>query len=85
VPCYLTCDIDSLDSSFAPGTGTVEPCGLTTIQALEIMRGCAGRNLVGCYLVEVSPPLEPSGETALNGANLLYEMLCVLRRVPQTR
>lgn len=83
VPCYLTYDIDSLDPAFAPGTGTVEPGGLTTIQALEIIRGCAGLNLVGCDLVEVSPPYDPSGNTALIGANLLYEMLCVLPGVPQ--
>lgn len=77
-PCYLSFDIDSLDPAFAPGTGTVEPGGLTTWQALEIVRGCAGLNLVGCDLVEVSPPYDPSGNTALIGANLLYEMLCVL-------
>ncbi|MGB3278712.1 MAG: agmatinase [Pseudorhodobacter sp.] len=84
-PTYLTFDIDSLDPGFAPGTGTVEPGGLTTIQALEIVRGCAGLNLVGADLVEVSPPYDPSGNTALIGANLLYEMLCVLPGVAQTR
>ena len=77
-PCYLTYDIDSLDPAFAPGTGTVEPGGLSTWQALEIVRGAAGLNLVGCDLVEVSPPYDPSGNTALIAANLLYEMLCVL-------
>ena len=77
-PCYLSFDIDSLDPAFAPGTGTVEPGGLTTWQALEIVRGCAGLTLVGGDLVEVSPPYDPSGNTALIGANLLYEMLCVL-------
>jgi len=82
-PVYLSFDIDSLDPAFAPGTGTVEPGGLTTWQALEIVRGCAGLNLVGCDLVEVSPPYDPSGNTALIGANLLYEMLCALPKVPQ--
>jgi guanidinobutyrase len=77
-PVYLTYDIDSLDPAFAPGTGTVEIGGLTTIQALEIIRGCAGLNIVGADLVEVSPPYDTSGNTALIGANLLYEMLCVL-------
>jgi guanidinobutyrase len=77
-PCYLTYDIDSLDPAFAPGTGTVEIGGLTTWQALEIVRGCKGLNLVGGDLVEVSPPYDTSGNTALIGANLLYEMLCVL-------
>jgi guanidinobutyrase len=77
-PCYLTYDIDSLDPAFAPGTGTVEIAGLTTWQALEIIRGARGLNLVGGDLVEVSPPFDPSGNTALIGANLLFEMLCVL-------
>jgi guanidinobutyrase len=77
-PVYLSYDIDSLDPAYAPGTGTVEIGGLTTIQALEIVRGCAGLNLVGGDLVEVSPPYDPSGNTALIGANLPYEMLCVL-------
>ena len=82
-PVYLTYDIDSLDPAFAPGTGTVEPGGLSVWQGLEIVRGAAGLNLVGGDLVEVSPPYDPSGNTALIGANLLYEMLCVLPGVPQ--
>ena len=82
-PTYLTYDIDSLDPAFAPGTGTVEVGGLTIWQALEIVRGCAGLNLVGGDLVEVSPPYDTTGNTALIGANLLYEMLCVLPGVPQ--
>ena len=77
-PVYITYDIDSLDPAFAPGTGTVEIGGLTTIQALEIIRGCAGLNVVGGDLVEVSPPYDMGGSTALIGANLLFEMLCVL-------
>ena len=84
-PTYLTYDIDSLDPAFAPGTGTVEVGGLTIWQALEIVRGCAGLNLVGCDLVEVSPPYDTNGNTALIGANLLYEMLCVLPGVAQRR
>lgn len=77
-PVYVTYDIDSLDPAFAPGTGTVEIGGLTTIQALEIVRGCKGLNIVGGDLVEVSPPYDPAGNTALIGANLLFEMLCAL-------
>ncbi|SHJ51311.1 guanidinobutyrase [Palleronia salina] len=77
-PVYLSFDIDSLDPAFAPGTGTVELGGLSTWQALEIVRGMAGLNLVGADLVEVSPPYDPTGNTALIGANLLYEMLCVV-------
>ena len=83
-PCYFTYDIDSLDPAFAPGTGTVEMGGLTTWQALEIVRGARGLNLVGGDLVEVSPPYDPSGNTALIGANILYEMLCVLPGVKYT-
>ncbi|MBR9862147.1 MAG: agmatinase [Rhodobacteraceae bacterium] len=77
-PVYLTFDIDSLDPSVAPGTGTPEFGGLTASQGFEIVRGCAGLNIVGCDLVEVSPPYDPSGNTAVMAANLLYEMLCVL-------
>jgi guanidinobutyrase len=77
-PVYLTFDIDSLDPGFAPGTGTPEIGGLTPIQALEIIRGCRGLDLVGADLVEVSPPYDPQGNTALLAANLLYEILCVL-------
>ncbi|MDH4248469.1 MAG: agmatinase [Deltaproteobacteria bacterium] len=77
-PVYLTFDIDGLDPSCAPGTGTPEPGGLTTHQGLEIIRGCRGLRLVGADLVEVSPPYDTSGNTALLGANLLFEMLCVL-------
>ncbi len=77
-PLYLSFDIDGIDPSFAGGTGTPEIGGLTVPQALEIMRGCRGLNVVGGDLVEVAPPYDPSGNTALLGANLLYEMLCVL-------
>jgi len=77
-PVYITFDIDGLDPSFAGGTGTPEIGGLTVPQGLEIIRGCGGLNVVGGDLVEVSPPYDPSGNTALLGANLLYEMLCVL-------
>ncbi|NQD92270.1 agmatinase [Pseudomonas sp. CrR25] len=77
-PVYLSFDIDGLDPSFAPGTGTPEIAGLTTVQALEIIRGCRGLDLIGADLVEVSPPYDPSGNTALLGASLLFEMLCVL-------
>jgi guanidinobutyrase len=77
-PVYLTIDIDGLDPSFAPGTGTPEIAGLSSAQALEIIRGCRGLDIRGCDLVEVSPPYDPSGNTALLGANLLFEMLCIL-------
>ena len=77
-PVYLTFDIDALDPAFAPGTGTPEIGGLTSIQGIEIIRGCRGLNLIGGDLVEVSPPYDTTGNTAITAANLLYEMLCVL-------
>lgn len=81
-PCYLSFDIDGIDPAYAGGTGTPEIGGLTVPQALEVVRGCRGLNIVGADLVEVSPPYDPSGNTALLGANLLFEMLCVLPGVP---
>ena len=81
-PVYISFDIDGLDPSFAGGTGTPEIGGLSVPQGLEIIRGCRGLNVVGGDLVEVAPPYDPSGNTALLGANLLYEMLCVLPGVP---
>jgi guanidinobutyrase len=77
-PCYITYDIDSLDPSFAPGTGTPEIGGLTTPQAMELIRNLKGLNVVGCDLVEVSPPYDTSGNTALVGANIMFEMLSIL-------
>jgi len=80
-PTYISFDIDGLDPAYAPGTGTPEIGGLTTAQALEIIRGCRGLSVVGADLVEVAPAYDLSGNTALVGANLLFEMLCVLPRV----
>jgi agmatinase len=77
-PVYISFDIDALDPSFAPGTGTPEIGGLTSIQALELIQGCKGLNVIGGDLVEVSPPYDLSGNTALTAANLLFEMLCVM-------
>lgn len=78
LPTYVTYDIDSLDPAFAPGTGTPEIAGLTTPQALQLIRALRGVNIIGGDLVEVSPPYDTSGNTALTGANILFEMLCVL-------
>lgn len=80
-PVYISFDIDGIDPAYAPGTGTVEIAGLTVPQALEIIRGCRGLNIVGCDLVEVSPPFDLSRSTSVLAANLLYEMLCVLPAV----
>ncbi len=77
-PVYLSFDVDGIDPAFAPGTGTPEIGGLTTVQALEIVRGCRGLDIRGCELVEVAPAYDLSGATSLLAANLVYEMLCVL-------
>jgi guanidinobutyrase len=77
-PVYLSFDIDGLDPSVAPGTGTPEPAGLSTPQGLEIIRGLWGLNVIGADLVEVSPPYDTTGNTSLLAANLIFEMLCSL-------
>lgn len=77
-PTYLTFDIDALDPSFAPGTGTPEIGGISSREAQTMIRLMEGANLVGADLVEVSPPLDPSGLTALTGATLMFELLCVM-------
>ncbi|MRW91794.1 agmatinase [Duganella sp. FT80W] len=77
-PVYLTFDVDGIDPAFAPGTGTPEIGGLSVSQGLEIVRGMRGLNIVGCDVVEVAPPYDNAGVTALLGANLAFEMLCVL-------
>ena len=84
-PVYVSFDIDALDPSCAPGTGTPEIGGLMLSQALEIIRGCRGLNIVGADLVEVSPAYDPSGNTALIAANLLFELLCILPKVEYRR
>ncbi|MDP5069902.1 MAG: agmatinase, partial [Congregibacter sp.] len=76
-PCYLTFDIDCLDPSFAPGTGTPVVGGLSTQQALRILRGLGGLNIVGMDLVEVAPSYDVSEVTALAGATLALNMLCI--------
>ena len=77
-PVYVSFDVDALDPSVAPGTGTWEPGGLTSVQALEIVRGLRGLDVVGCDLVEVCPAYDHAGMTGLVGARLLFELLCIL-------
>ena len=79
-PTYLSLDIDGLDPVYAPGTGTPEVGGMSTRETLGLLRGLDGLNLVGGDVVEVSPPYDPSGNTALLGATLMYEILCLLVR-----
>lgn len=75
---YLSFDIDVLDPSFAPGTGTPEIGGMTTREAQAILRLAQGLNLIGADLVEVSPPFDPSGLTAITASTLLFELLCIV-------
>ena len=77
-PCYLTWDIDALDPAFAPGTGTPVWGGLTSAQAAAMLRGLAGINIVGGDIVEVSPPFDTTGATAIAGAHVATEILCLL-------
>ena len=78
VPVYITFDIDVLDPACAPGTGTPVAGGLMTWQALELVRGLAGLNLVGLDLVEVSPPFDHAEITALAAATIGHDWLCLL-------
>lgn len=77
-PTYISFDVDGLDPVYAPGTGTPEVGGLTTLEAQMLIRGLSELNLVGGDVVEVAPPFDPSGNTALTGATIMFEILCVL-------
>lgn len=77
-PTYISFDVDGLDPVYAPGTGTPEIGGITTIEAQALLRGLNGLNLVGGDVVEVAPPFDPTGNTALVAATLMFEILCLL-------
>ncbi len=77
-PTYLTFDIDALDPAFAPGTGTPVWGGLASWQAAAILRDLAGIDIVGGDVVEVSPPYDTTGATAIAGAHVAYEIICLL-------
>ena len=77
-PTYISFDVDALDPVYAPGTGTPEVGGYSTLEAQIMIRGLAGLNLVGGDVVEVAPPFDPSGNTALVGATMMFEILCVV-------
>ncbi|MEO1312300.1 MAG: agmatinase [Pseudomonadota bacterium] len=79
-PTYCSFDIDFIDPTYAPGTGTPEIGGPTSHQAQQAVRALAGLNLVGADLVEVSPPFDPSGGTAWLGVSMMFEILCVMVR-----
>jgi guanidinopropionase len=76
--CYVSFDIDGIDPSQAPGTGTPEIGGFSTHTAQRMVRKLSGLSLVGADLVEVSPPFDPSGMTAWVGVSIMFELLCVL-------
>lgn len=84
-PVYLSFDIDSIDPAFAPGTGTPEIAGLTTPEAMQLIRGLRNLNYIGADIVEVSPPFDVGGLTALTGATVMYELLCLLAEVVAAR
>jgi guanidinopropionase len=75
---YLSFDVDALDPVYAPGTGTPEIGGITTFDALRMIRGLRGLDLIGGDVVEVSPPFDPSGNTALVAVTTMFEILCLL-------
>lgn len=77
-PTYVSFDVDGLDPAFAPGTGTPEVGGITTLEAQRMIRALQGLDLVGGDVVEVAPPFDPSGTTALVGATMMFEILCVV-------
>ena len=76
-PTYVTFDIDALDPAFAPGTGTPVWGGLASWQAAAILRDLAGINMVGGDIVEVSPPYDTTGATAIAGAHIAMELCCL--------
>jgi len=75
---YVSFDIDCLDPAFAPGTGTPEVGGFTSREAQFLLRGLSGLDIIGADVVEVSPPFDPSGYTALAGVTMMFELLCVM-------
>lgn len=77
-PIYFTIDVDGLDPTVCPGTGFPEPGGLTMREMQKLLRCLQGEDVIGGDVCEVSPPFDPSGETALVGANLMFEQLCLM-------
>jgi guanidinopropionase len=84
-PTYVSFDIDALDPSYAPGTGTPEVGGFTNREAVFMVRLLRGLDIAGADVVEVSPPFDPSGYTAYNAANIMWELLCVMAEAVSQR
>ena len=76
-PTYITFDVDGLDPVYAPGTGTPEVGGLSTADALQLLRGLRGSNIIGGDLVEVAPAYDATTNTAQVGKQMLFEILCL--------
>lgn len=84
-PCFLTFDIDFVDPTFAPATGTPEVGGFNSWESLYLVRGLTGINVVAFDLVEVSPPYDtPGAITSLLAANLAYEFISLLALAAET-
>ncbi|HBM11065.1 MAG TPA: agmatinase, partial [Rhodospirillaceae bacterium] len=81
-PVYVTFDVDCLDPAFAPGTGTPEIGGVTSREAMTMLRGLAGLNIIGGDVVEVAPQYDSTTNTAQVGAQILFEILCLMRFSP---
>jgi guanidinopropionase len=77
-PTYISFDVDGLDPVYAPGTGTPEIGGITTLEAQRLLRGLRGLDLIGGDVVEVAPPYDQTGNTALVGATMMFEILCLI-------
>jgi guanidinopropionase len=77
-PTYISFDVDGLDPVYAPGTGTPEVGGITTVDAQRLLRGLRGLDLIGGDVVEVAPPFDQTGNTALVGATMMFEILCLI-------
>ena len=84
-PTYVSFDVDSLDPAFAPGTGTPEVGGLMPREALAILRGLAGIDIVGGDVVEVAPQYDATTNTAQAAAQMLFELLAVVALARQRR
>jgi guanidinopropionase len=84
-PTYVSFDVDGLDPAYAPGTGTPECGGMSVLEAQIMIRNLQGLSLIGGDVVEVAPPFDPSGITALVGATMMFEILCVVAHAVHAR
>jgi arginase family enzyme len=83
-PFYVSFDLDAVDPAYAPGTGTPVPGGLTSYEALCLVRALAGIRIVGCDVVEISPDHDATGNTSLLAASVLAELLAAIAKTRGT-